>query len=198
MLLSITACESFSGGTAWQLIRPLLRLLLWLVPAHIPLQGVCRPALMQQPAGSPLVRAIPGANWQAELGAAYARDVATVGEENLQRRRQLLQSTICPDLMADHALMCTSMALCTQSLLAQAVFAAVEHAREIWTLMLNSTAYHAARQPQYWSRLWAFSLWLPGMRTGGYLQSLHFPQGLGTYWPEGVAYRVVTDPTCIH
>jgi hypothetical protein len=97
MLASINVYLSFSGDTAWQLVRPLLRLLLWLVPEHIPLQGMQPPALMQQPAVSPVLGAIPGASWQAELGAAYARDVATVSVENVQCRLQ--QSTTCLELM---------------------------------------------------------------------------------------------------
>jgi hypothetical protein len=89
MVKSITTCPSLSEDTVWQLERPLLRLLLWLVPAHIPVRGVPPPALMQQPSGSRVVGAVPGVNWQAELGAVYARDVATVSVEKLQHSPQL-------------------------------------------------------------------------------------------------------------
>jgi hypothetical protein len=74
----VTINRRASADTVWQLTRPLLRLLLWLIPAHIPLRGVHPPALMQQPAELSLAGATPGASWQAELGPAYVADVATV------------------------------------------------------------------------------------------------------------------------
>jgi hypothetical protein len=124
-VLMLAPCQSISSDTAWQLVRPLLRLHLWLVPAHIPLRSVQPAALMQQPAGSPLAGATPEANWKADLGAAYACNVATVSAQ------MQLQSATCPELMACQdvgMLMYISVALCMQPALAQAALTAVKHA----------------------------------------------------------------------
>jgi hypothetical protein len=75
MLVRLSTCQPLPGNSLWQLMRPLLRLLLWLIPAHVPVLGVHPPPTLQQP---PLAGAKPKAGWQAQLGAAYTRNVASV------------------------------------------------------------------------------------------------------------------------
>jgi hypothetical protein len=69
-----------SEDAGWLLSRPLLRLLLWLLPVHVPAETPAQPPEPESAAGL-------STDWKQGFAASYVRDVATVSLVCLQRRR---------------------------------------------------------------------------------------------------------------
>jgi hypothetical protein len=89
VLEAVCSARHVSEDTTWQLLRPIFRLLLWLIPEHVPMSGVTpatllpgsvspehRPAAAQQGRSN---NSATQADWRQGFEIAYARDVATVG-----------------------------------------------------------------------------------------------------------------------
>jgi hypothetical protein len=62
-----------SEDAGWLLSRPLLRLLLWLLPVHVSAETPTQPTEPE-----PKSAASPSADWKQGFGVSYVRDVATV------------------------------------------------------------------------------------------------------------------------
>jgi hypothetical protein len=86
LLQSLGNTQDITAGSAWPLLRPLLRLLLWLLPEHVPLPLTDAAMSQSQPSETGQSRhstAAPTAvgQWRQEVASSYVQAVVTVGDQ---------------------------------------------------------------------------------------------------------------------
>jgi hypothetical protein len=93
-LIALTRFEDMDEEIQWPLLRPVMRLLLWLIPEHLPVPVTVK-ALTVQPPGqgtaaggrgrqnTSLLKQ-PDGGWREEATTTFAREVATVSLLQLQ------------------------------------------------------------------------------------------------------------------
>jgi hypothetical protein len=113
VLESLCTFDSISADKAWLVLRPVLRVLLWLVPEHVPLHT----SLLEDPAaaarlssqrstkaekrgGQAKAGTVAPADWKASFPTSFVQDVATVGGQGQVQHQYLLWQAKCLLLQA--------------------------------------------------------------------------------------------------